>query len=235
MGRKKKAGILIVSQELKPFAEFTGASHHIKNLLPLLKAEGYDVRIITPRYPFINVVRHGLRQIVRLSRIPIMMNGHEVNLCTRGLTLPDLKFQIYFVEPDGDSLPDDPLLTASFLAHSSLTILRRLFWTPHIIHCFGWVAALTLSPLHSSSHPLKSASIISIYEKHTGMDDLISHALPYLNHYRKIIIASPHIGKDIRDFIERSAGPLLALQINECQNQSEFLLKHLSIYRELCP
>jgi starch synthase len=75
-----KKRILIISNEINPYLEYSNMGR-ICNALPKhLLNEGAELRILMPRFGNINERRHKLHEVVRLSGINIIMGDDDMPL-----------------------------------------------------------------------------------------------------------------------------------------------------------
>ncbi len=147
--------ILYVSSEVAPFAKTGGLADVSGSLPKYVKEAGHDVRIVMPKYKFINERKYVLRDVIRLRDIKVPMGEKVITTSVKSAFLPNSKVQIYFVcHPDYFSRSGiyvDPETNAdypdngerfAFFSRSILEILKTLHWQPDIIHCNDWQTAL---------------------------------------------------------------------------------------------
>ncbi len=144
--------VLYLSTEIVPYARTGGLALVAAALPRALRQLGDDVRVILPRYGFIDPTRHKLKLVLDKFPVPFE-NGVEY----AGLwQAPDTDLPIYFVDHDryfGSrqgiySFPDDGERFV-FYSRASLEAARHLNWQPHVIHCNEWQTALVPNWLHT--------------------------------------------------------------------------------------
>ncbi len=174
--------ILTITQELQPYVELSSAGHIVRNLLPYLRKANIDVRILVPRYHTIHAKKNKLHDVVRLSGMNIIMGKEkdDYTLNIKVTTLPDVRYQVYFLDnddlfrpnetlfrTDGTFLPDNGLRMV-FFARSALEMLLKLGWQPDVLHCHGWFTTLIpfyLNRLYRNEPIFKNTRILlSIYD-----------------------------------------------------------------------
>ncbi len=137
--------ILYLSAEILPYAATGGLAQVARSLPRAIRKLGEDVRVIIPRYGFIDPEKLGLHQV--LERFPVPF---EQGIEWAGLwQAPDAEIPIYFIEHErffGSrqgiySFPDDGERFV-FYSRASLEAVRHLNWRPEIIHCNEWHTAL---------------------------------------------------------------------------------------------
>lgn len=187
--------VLWITSELQPYVEMSSAGYMVRNLLPVLYRAGMEVRIIIPRYGMINPRKHRLHDVVRLSGLHIPAGSREFRLHVRVVTLPDVRFQVYFVDnpdlfrdqetlyrPDGTFVPDNGTRMV-FFVRSALEMMVRLGWVPDIVHCHGWFSALAPFLIQKvyRKEPVfaRARLLVSVYDDHFPgrLEDLTAEIL----------------------------------------------------------
>lgn len=149
--------ILFVSSEVEPFAKTGGLADVCSALPKALKHLGHEVRIIMPRYKFINEWKFKLHDIIRLKDIPIKVgeNTEMGKVKSSFITNQKEKIQVYFLDnekyfnrdglyqsPSGKKDFKDNDERFIFFCRGVLETLKRLGWQPDIIHCNDWQTGL---------------------------------------------------------------------------------------------
>ncbi|MFC1724507.1 glycogen synthase GlgA [candidate division KSB1 bacterium] len=176
----KKLKILFVSTEIYPFAK-TGGLADVSSALPkALKDLGHEIRVIMPKYKFINERKYILREVIRLRDIEIPLGTKTKTLSVKSAFIPDSKVQVYFVDSkeyfgrmgiyvDPKKKKDYPDNADRFIVFSRavLETLKRLLWAPDVVHCNDWQSALVMYYLRTvyQEEPLlsKAISLLSIH------------------------------------------------------------------------
>lgn len=153
-GMEQTFRVLFVTSEITPFLKVTSAANSIRLLPQLLQERGHDVRIFMPKFGIINERRNRLHEVVRLSGINIRVAGEEKPLTIKVASVPNAKLQVYFLDnedyfkrrallndPKTDEFFDDNDERAIFFCKGVIETVRKLGWSPNVIHCHGWMAA----------------------------------------------------------------------------------------------
>jgi len=176
----KELKIFFISSEIYPFAK-TGGLADVSAALPkALKELGHEVRVIMPKYRFINERKYVLREVIRLKDIEVPLGKEKKTVNIKSAFIPDSKVQVYFVDSkeyfNRNSLYIDQKTRKEFVdnpdrfivfSRAVLETLKRLLWSPDIIHCNDWQASLALYYLKNEykDEPLlkNTAGILSIH------------------------------------------------------------------------
>lgn len=160
--------ILYVCQEITPYLSETEASLMCRTLTQAMQERGNEIRTFMPRYGCINERRHQLHEVIRLSGMNLIIDDNDHQLIIKVASIPSARVQIYFIDNDDyfarkatlrdteDEYFADNDERAIFFARGVLETVKKLRWTPTIVHCHGWFS-----------------SIIPIYLKHIFADDPI--------------------------------------------------------------
>ena len=176
--RKKR--VLIVSQEINPYLDYTNMGQ-ICNALPKhLLNEGVEMRILMPRFGNINERRHKLHEVVRLSGINIVMGDDDMPLIIKVASMPGVRIQVYFLDneeffkrktdlrDEKEKFYTDNAERMVFFCKGAMEIVKKFAWPPDVVHCHGWMTSLI--PLYMKTaykkEPvfLKSKVITSLYK-----------------------------------------------------------------------
>ena len=148
--------ILFVSDEVAPFTCMSETADLVRMLPEQLQESGdFEVRIMMPRYGTISERRNRLHEVIRLSGSQIEADGHKEVLKVKVASIPGIRLQVYFMDnahffkrkgiytdADGTVFPDNAQ-RALFFSRSVLHTIHKLGWAPDIVHCVGWLSALT--------------------------------------------------------------------------------------------
>ncbi|MEY4877015.1 MAG: hypothetical protein RL708_2164 [Bacteroidota bacterium] len=175
-----KKRILIISNEINPYLEYSNMGR-ICNALPKhLLNEGAELRILMPRFGNINERRHKLHEVVRLSGINIIMGDDDMPLIIKVASMPGVRIQVYFLDNDEffkrktdaydekEKFHPDNAERMVFFCKGAMEIVKKFAWPPDVVHCHGWMTSLI--PLYMKTaykkEPvfLKSKIIYSLYQ-----------------------------------------------------------------------
>jgi starch synthase len=177
MARKK---VLFVAQEITPYLPETEMSIIGRNLPQGIQERGKEIRTFMPRFGCINERRNQLHEVIRLSGMNLIIDDTDHPLIIKVASIQAARMQVYFIdnedffhrkyifEDDDGKLFKDNDERAIFFARGVIETVRKLQWSPDIIHCQGWFT--NLIPLYIkkyySDDPLFMDSLIvsSIYD-----------------------------------------------------------------------
>ena len=109
--------ILYVCQEITPYLPETEGSRLCRALTQAMQERGNEIRTFMPRYGCINERRHQLHEVIRLSGMNLIID-------------------------DADNYFQDNDERAIFFARGVLETVKKLRWTPTVVHCHGWFTAV---------------------------------------------------------------------------------------------
>jgi starch synthase len=172
MINKKK--VLFITHEMAPYHEETDFAQVLNQLAVRHFEEGYEVRVIMPRFGTVNERRHKLHEVVRLSGLNINVNKDDHPLIIKVASLPNARLQVYFMEnedffkrkfifhdADGKFYKDniDRLL---FFCKGALETVKKFGWPPDVIVVHGWMSSIipTLIRTHYKNEPVFSNSTL---------------------------------------------------------------------------
>merc|ERR1712166_208781 len=147
-------GILYVSSEVVPYLPETELSSTAFNVAKNAHSKGVQTRIFMPRYGVINERRHQLHEVIRLSGMNLIINDLDMPLIIKVASIPKERIQVYFIDneeyfkrkatltdEDGKLFKDNDE-RAIFFAKGVIETVKKLNWSPDIIHVNGWLASL---------------------------------------------------------------------------------------------
>ncbi|WP_418990998.1 glycogen/starch synthase [Alistipes sp.] len=146
--------ILYVCQEIMPYLPETESSRLCRTLTQAMQERGNEIRTFMPRYGSINERRHQLHEVIRLSGMNLIIDDNDHQLIIKVASIPAARVQIYFIDNDDyfsrkATLTDDKGTyfedndeRAIFFARGVLETVKKLRWTPTIVHCHGWFAGV---------------------------------------------------------------------------------------------
>ena len=146
--------ILYVCQEITPYLPETESSGLCRALTQAMQERGNDIRTFMPRYGCINERRHQLHEVIRLSGMNLIIDDNDHQLIIKVASIPAARVQIYFIDNDdyfsrkfvltdeeGKPFPDNDE-RAIFFARGVLETVKKLRWTPTVVHCHGWFSSV---------------------------------------------------------------------------------------------
>jgi starch synthase len=171
-----KKRILYVSQEITPYLDESEISKVALTLPKKMNEKGHEVRVFMPRFGVINERRHQLHEVIRLSGINIVVNDMDQPLIIKVASVPSARIQVYFIDneeyfkrksvffDDKGKFHDDNDERALFFCRGVIATVKKLGWSPDIIHVHGWMAALLplyLKEFHSDDPLFMDTKVIS--------------------------------------------------------------------------
>jgi len=249
----KDKRVLYVSSEVIPYLPETEISSMSFEAPKMVNNNGGQIRIFMPRYGNINERRHQLHEVIRLSGMNLVINDLDMPLIIKVASIPKERMQVYFidnedyfkrkatfVDEEGNFFKDNDE-RAIFFAKGVIETVKKLNWSPDIIHVHGWLASFL--PLYLRNYygnePLfeNSKIVTSVYNQGFNgtlnaevsnkikFDAIDDQALTHLdnptfenvmkvaiNNSDAVIIGSEDISKELETYIEGLDKPVLAFQ-----------------------
>ena len=150
----KDKRILYVSSEVVPYLPETEISSMSFEASRMVNSNKGQIRIFMPRYGNINERRHQLHEVIRLSGMNLVINDMDVPLIIKVASIPKERMQVYFIDnedyfkrkatygdEDGKFYSDNDE-RAIFFAKGVIETVKKLNWSPDIIHLHGWFTSL---------------------------------------------------------------------------------------------
>ena len=147
--------ILYVCQEIMPYLPESELSSLSRHLAQAMQERGNEIRTFMPRYGCINERRNQLHEVIRLSGMNLIIDDNDHQLIIKVASIPSARIQIYFIDNDdffsrkatltdaeGNEFADNDE-RAIFFARGVLETVRKLNWAPTVVHCMGWMSAIT--------------------------------------------------------------------------------------------
>lgn len=175
-----KTRVLFVSQEITPYLPETHLSKVSRELPQAIQERGREIRTFMPRYGCINERRNQLHEVIRLSGMNLIIDDNDQPLIIKVASIQAARMQVYFIDNEeyfqrkyvvtdkneqfyGDN--DERML---FFCKGVIETVKKLGWSPDVIHCQGWMAALIpiLIKQNFKDDPLFSESrvVVSLYD-----------------------------------------------------------------------
>ena len=151
MTKAKK--ILYITQEMVPFVPETDMAQMGRYLPQATQEKSREIRSFMPKWGIINERRNQLHEVIRLSGINIVVDDTDHPLVIKVASITAARMQIYFIDNDdfftgrGMGTDDDGkeyndnAERAAFYARGVLETIKKLKWSPDIIHCIGWMSS----------------------------------------------------------------------------------------------
>ena len=187
----KDKKVLNISSEVVPYLPQSNQAINSFKIPKNINDHGGQTRIFMPRYGMINERRHQLHEVIRLSGMNLVIDDADMQLIIKVASIPRERMQVYFIDNDEyfkrrASLKDEKQKLFSdndermiFFTKGVIETVKKLNWSPDIIHLHGWFTSLF--PLYLKTYykdePIfaNSKIVTSVYAK--DFDKVISKNL----------------------------------------------------------
>lgn len=177
-----KPKILFVSQEIEPYYKETEMAKVGRFLPQGIQERGKEVRAFMPRFGLVNERRHQLHEVIRLSGLNLVVNDLDHPLIIKVASIQSARMQVYFIDNEeffkrkatfqdkSGKMFEDNDERAIFFVRGVLETVKKLGWSPDIIHCHGWMTSILPTYLKTfySDDPLfsETKTVYSVYDHH---------------------------------------------------------------------
>lgn len=150
----KDKRILYISSELVPYLPENEVSKLSFDIPKAMHKQGVQIRMFMPRFGVINERRHQLHEVIRLSGMNLIINDMDMPLIIKVASIPKERMQVYFIDNEEyfkrksvltneeGKLFEDNDERAIFFAKGVVETVKKLKWSPDIIHVHGWMSSL---------------------------------------------------------------------------------------------
>lgn len=262
----KDKRVLYVSSEVIPYLPETEISSMSFEAPRAVNSKDGQIRIFMPRYGNINERRHQLHEVIRLSGMNLVINDLDMPLIIKVASIPKERMQVYFIENDdyfkrkATYADEDGVFysdndeRAIFFAKGVIETVKKLNWSPDIIHVHGWLASflpLYLKKYYGNEPLFENSKIVtSVYNQgFTGTldkdtiskilydgieeDDIIELKDPnYVNLMKiaiknsdAVIIGSNEISEELDSYLKKVEIPVLKFH-----NKDSFQEAYIDFY-----
>ena len=147
--------VLYISQEIDPYLPAAPMATFSRRIAQGMQEKGAEVRTFMPKYGAINERRNQLHEVIRLSGMNIIISDTDHPLIIKVATLQPTRLQVYFIDNDDYFYRHSPgkfELTdwadinderAVFFVRGAIETVKKLRWEADLVHCTGWMTALT--------------------------------------------------------------------------------------------
>lgn len=149
-----KTKILFITHEMSPFLEISKISEITRQLPQAMQEKGFEIRILMPRFGNINERRNRLHEVIRLSGMNIVVDNNDNPLIIKVASLPTARMQVYFLDneeyfqrkkvfrDESGKFFEDNNERSLFFCKGALETVKKLGWSPDVVHCHGWFTAM---------------------------------------------------------------------------------------------
>lgn len=144
--------VLFVNSEIYPYLPESGIADIGRYLPQGAQERKKEIRSFMPRYGCINERKNQLHEVIRLSGMNIIISDVDRPLIIKVASISSARIQVYFIDNEDyfrrKALYCDAKGTffkdngerAIFFARGVLETVKKLRWSPDIVHCSGWMA-----------------------------------------------------------------------------------------------
>jgi starch synthase len=149
---------LFITQEISPYLPETEISTICRRLPQAAQEHGREIRTFMPKFSTVNERRNQLHEVIRLSGMNMIIEESDHPLIIKVASIQSARMQVYFIDNDdyfqsrytmvdenGEEYADNDERVV-FYTRGVMETVKKLRWTPDIIHCHGWITAL--APLY---------------------------------------------------------------------------------------
>mgnify|MGYP000903248900 FL=1 len=201
----KSTKVLYISQEITPYLPESEISKIGRYLPQGIQDKGKEIRTFMPRFGCVNERRNQLHEVIRLSGMNLVIDDTDHPLIIKVASIQSARMQVYFIDNEdyfqrkfvltdekGEYFADNDE-RAIFFSKGVLETVKKLRWSPDIIHCHGWLTAFAPIMIKKAyaDDPLfaKSKVVYSVYDDDFGT--------PLDTNVRKKIIMDGIAKKDV--------------------------------------
>jgi starch synthase len=150
--------ILYITQEINPYIKETEIAEICRQFPQYTIEKGCEIRTFMPCFGHINERRNQLHEVQRLSGLNVIIDDNDHPLIIKVATIQAARMQVYFIDNEDyfhrngiakdkeGNFFDDNDERIIFYVRSVLETIKKLRWTPDIIHINGWITSL--APLY---------------------------------------------------------------------------------------
>lgn len=170
---------LVYSPRNNPYLPESEIATICRNLPQGIQERGREIRTFMPKFGSINERRNQLHEVIRLSGMNLIIDDTDHPLIIKVASIQAARMQVYFIDNDdffqrkhtisddnGNEYEDNDDRSI-FYVRGVLETVKKLRWIPDVIHCHGWISALTglyIKRMYADDPCLKDAKIVySIY------------------------------------------------------------------------
>ncbi len=265
----EKTRVLFIADQITPYLSENNISKIGRKLPQGIQEKGKEIRTFMPRYGLINERRNQLHEVIRLSGMNLIIDDLDHPLIIKVASIQAARMQIYFIDNEDyfhrkflfrgkdEKFFEDNDERAMFFARGVIETVKKLAWSPDVVHCHGWFSSLV--PLYLKTmykdNPLFSdiKVIYSVYDDDFSekLSDRLIEKLKMdeideslLEHYKEaghkelikgaldfadaVIIGSEKIDEDLKAYVDALDKPKL-----EYQGEEEYVEAYNNFYDSL--
>lgn len=263
--------VLFINQEITPYVPETNMSIMGRDLPQKAQEAGLEIRTFMPKWGNINERRGQLHEVIRLSGMNLIIDDTDHPLIIKVASIPQSRIQVYFIDNDdyftkrqmttdeaGEEYADNGE-RAIFFARGVLETVKKLRWTPDIIHCQGWMSAVVPFYVKKAYHEEPSFAntkiVTSLFSEQLKGDlggkfkstvafreakkelvagynekfDFFELGKLAIDYSDGIIEARPKVNKNLLDYAAEKKLPVLNYP------GEDFMKSYIDFYEKICP
>lgn len=156
--KKKINKVLYISQEIFPYLPESEIANMCRYLPQAMQDRGKETRTFMPKFGAINERRNQLHEVIRLSGMNLIIDDADHPLIIKVASIQSARLQVYFIDNEDYFQRKNTILDENgveyhdndertiFFVRGVMETVKKLRWTPDVIHCSGWMTAL--APLY---------------------------------------------------------------------------------------
>jgi starch synthase len=266
----KKSRVLFVSHEIFPYVDGNQEMGKLCRHLPQgIQEKGKEIRTFMPRFGCVNERRNQLHEVIRLSGMNLIIDDSDHPLIIKVASIQSARMQVYFIDNEEyfqrkatfrdakDKFFKDNDDRTIFFCRGVLETVKKLGWSPDIIHCHGWMTSLI--PLYVKTSykddPMfrNSKVVYSVYDegfeekfndtysKKLMMEGISSSDVKDLKNpgfenltasaiskSDAVILGSPAINSSVKNHLKKANKPVL-----DYQSPEDYINAYNSFYEEI--
>jgi starch synthase len=141
----------------------------------IMQESGRDIRIFLPRFGTVNERRHQLHEVIRLSGMNLIIDDFDHQLIIKVASIQQQRMQVYFIDNE-EYFPRRQMFhdhEGNFMCNNDermifyckgvIETVRKLGWSPDVIHCQGWFTSLVpmyIKKLYSEDPLFENTKVI---------------------------------------------------------------------------
>lgn len=147
--------VLFITQEITPYVPKSNLANIGQDLPQAIQEKGREIRTFMPKWGIVNERRNQLHEVIRLSGMNLIIDDTDHPLIIKVASIQAARRQVYFIDNDdyfqhrqmtcdeNGTEYEDNGERAIFYARGVLETVKKLRWNPEVIHCHGWMSAMT--------------------------------------------------------------------------------------------
>ena len=220
--------ILFIAQEITPYLPESEIATICRNLPQGIQERGREIRTFMPKFGNINERRNQLHEVIRLSGMNLIIDDTDHPLIIKVASIQSARMQVYFIDNEdffqrkstvsdenGNEYEDNDDRSI-FYVRGVLETVKKLRWIPDVIHCHGWMSALTalyIKRMYADDPCLRNAKIVYSIYNDDFKNPLTKLAIDFAD---GVIQGSETINQEVLDYISaKKDTPFLPYQSPE--------------------